>query len=147
MFSKSYSEDEKFKNAGVILHFFMYIEKSTQKLYKEVSNFGKTLFTSILENYYDFQKVDKFKKLFGETYIGKNPTINKNKYYILKFNFSGINTETEETTMNGFRKEIVSSIKLFVEKYGLDFYINNDDEAESILNNLFKAFYIQKANV
>ena len=27
--------------------------------------FGKTLFTSVLENYYDINKKDKFEKLFG----------------------------------------------------------------------------------
>ena len=46
--------------------------------------------------------------------------------------------------MNGFKKEVESSIKLFIDKYGIDFYINNDDDAENTLNNLFKAFYIQK---
>ena len=54
--------------------------------------FGKTLFTSVLENYYDVLKADKFEELFSETYIGKNPTPNKNSYHILKFNFSGIDT-------------------------------------------------------
>ena len=107
--------------------------------------FGKTLFTSVLENYYDIKKVEKFEKLFGETYIGKNPTPNKNRYHILRFNFSGIDTETEETTIKGFKNEIASSIKVFIEKYGLDFYINREDEAENILDNLFKAFYIQKS--
>ena len=37
--------------------------------------FGKTLFTSVLENYYDILKTDKFDMLFGDKYIGKNPTI------------------------------------------------------------------------
>ena len=41
---------------------------------------------------------------------------------------------------------MVSSIKLFVEKYGLDFYINYEDEAENIFNNLIKAFIIQRAS-
>ena len=49
--------------------------------------FGKTLFTSVLENYYDLKKADSFEKLFGETYIGKNPTRLKNSYHILRFNF------------------------------------------------------------
>ena len=44
--------------------------------------FGKTLFTSALENYYDIKKVDKFEKLFGNTYIGKNSTKLKNSYYM-----------------------------------------------------------------
>ncbi len=128
----------------------MYIEKLENLAEKRIlflrpRKFGKTLFTSTLENYYDIQKEEKFEKLYGETYIGKNPTKLKNSYYILKFNFSGIDTTSEETTIKGFRKEVSSSIKLFVEKYRMDFFINIDDEAENILDNLIKAFGVQKA--
>ena len=105
--------------------------------------FGKTLFTSVLENYYDKKKSDKFETLYGKTYIGKNPTKLKNRYCILRFNFSGINTESEETTMRGFKNRTIASIKLFTERYGMDFYINEEREAEDILNDVFKAFYIQ----
>ena len=106
--------------------------------------FGKTLFTSTLENYYDLKKIDKFDKLYGDTYIGKYPTKLKNKYHILKFNFSGIDTSSDKTTIKGFKNEVSSSIKLFIDKYRLDFYINQEDEAENILDNLIKAFNIQK---
>ena len=106
--------------------------------------FGKTLFTSTLENYYDILKEEKFEKLYGETYIGKNPTKLKNSYYILKFNFSGINTRNETTTMASFKREIASSIRVFVERYGLNFYVNEESEPEDILDNLLKAFLIQK---
>ena len=128
-----------------------YIEKLENLAEKRIMllrprKFGKTLFTSMLENYYDVNKKDKFEELFKETYIGKNPTEMKNSYYILRFNFSAIDTENKESSIKGFRKEVASSIKLFVDNYDLDFYINNDDEAENILNNLFKAFYIQKRN-
>ena len=108
--------------------------------------FGKTLFTSTLENYYDIKKADKFDELFKNTYIGKNPTKQKNKYHILKFNFSGIDTTNEETTIKGFKNEIASSIKVFVEKYGMNFIVNTEDEAEGILDNLVKAFNIQRRN-
>ena len=107
--------------------------------------FGKTLFTSTLECYYDKNRAGKFDELFENTYIGKNPTPNKNRYCILRFNFSGISTETLEETIKGFKNEVATSIEVFVAKYGLDFIVNKDDEAEMILNNLFKAFYIQKA--
>ena len=107
--------------------------------------FGKTLFTSVLENYYDINKKDKFEKLFKETYIGKNPSKFKNSYHILRFNFSGINTQDEETTMEGFKNKVSSSIRMFAENYKLDFYINENDEAENILNNLIKVFRIQRA--
>ena len=108
--------------------------------------FGKTLFTSTLENYYDIKKADKFDELFKNTYIGKNPTKQKNKYHILKFNFSGIDTTNEETTIKGFKNETASSIKVFVEKYGMNFIVNTEDEAEGILDNLVKAFNIQRRN-
>lgn len=106
--------------------------------------FGKTLFASVLENYYDIRKKDKFEKLFGETYIGKNPTILKNSYHILRFNFSGIDTTTVESTIQGFKNKATESIREFVTKYGIDFYINENQTAEDILNSLFISFSLQK---
>ena len=107
--------------------------------------FGKTLFTGVLENYYDVLKADKFEKLFSETYIGKNPTPNKNSYHILKFNFSGIDTSSIDKTMNSFKNSVIESIKHFISVYNLDFYINENQDAEEILNSLFTAFELQKA--
>ena len=106
--------------------------------------FGKTLFTSVLENYYDIKKRNKFKELFGNTYIGKNPTRLKNSYYILRFNFSGIDTTSEDTTMQSFKEKVTASISDFIKNYDLDFYINPDMTAEGLLNNLIIAFKNQK---
>ena len=106
--------------------------------------FGKTLFTSVLENYYDINKKDKFEKLFGETYIGKKPTETKNSYYILRFNFSGINTKGEETTINTFKEKVTASIQDFIDRYKLDFYLNPELTSEGLLNNLIIAFKNQK---
>ena len=127
----------------------MYIEKlenlpETNIMFLRPRKFGKTLFTSVLENYYDKNKIDSFEKLYGNTYIGKNPTKLKNSYCILRFNFSGIDTSTEEATIRGFKKEVASSIEVFINRYNLEFHVNKEDEAENILDNLFKSFYIQK---
>ena len=126
-----------------------YIEKLEELPEKRIMflrprKFGKTLFTSVLENYYDKNKKESFEKLYGNTYIGKNPTKLKNSYCILRFNFSGIDTSTEEATIRGFKKEVASSIEVFINRYNLEFHVNKEDEAENILDNLFKSFYIQK---
>lgn len=110
------------------------------------SKFGKTLFTSVLENYYDKNKSDKFDELFGNTYIGKNPTELRNKYCILKFDFSQINTSTEETTMADFKNETIKSIEIFKEKYHLNFLIDTNSKAESILNDFFWKFEVERKN-
>ena len=106
--------------------------------------FGKTLFTNLLWNYYDIKKQDKFEVLFKDTYIRKNPTKLRNSYYILKFNFSGIDTSDEETTIKGFKEKVTASISDFIKSYNLDFYINPDMTAEGLLNNLLIAFKNQK---
>ena len=126
-----------------------YIEKLEELPEKRIMflrprKFGKTLFTSVLENYYDKNKIDSFEKLYGNTYIGKNTTKLKNSYCILRFNFSGIDTSTEEAIIRGFKKEVASSIEVFINRYNLEFHVNKEDEAENILDNLFKSFYIQK---
>lgn len=99
----------------------MYIEQLENLPEKRIiflrpRKFGKTLFTSTLENYYDLKKKDKFEELYGKTYIGKNPTKLKNSYHILKFNFSGIDTSTEEATIKGFREKVKTSIRMFIKK-------------------------------
>ena len=126
-----------------------YIEKLEELPEKRIMflrprKFGKTLFTSVLENYYDKNKIDSFEKLYGNTYIGKNPTKLKNSYCILRFNFSGINTENEETTMKGFKEKVTISIDGFTKKYGIEFYINPDQTVEGITRSLIEAFKIQK---
>ena len=126
-----------------------YIEKLENLSEKRIMflrprKFGKTLFTSVLEYYYDKRMTNKFEKLYGNTYIGKNPTKLKNSYCILRFNFSGIDTSTEETTIRGFKNSTIESIKLFIGRYGIDFFINENQDAEEILNSLFTAFSLQK---
>ena len=129
----------------------LYIEKlenypNPNVMFLRPRKFGKTLFTSTLENYYDILKKDKFDMLFSDTYIGKNPTNSKNRYYILKFNFSGIDTNSIQTTLTGFRNSVALSINFFAINYGLDFYLNSEFSAEDLLGSLFEAFRLQKPN-
>ena len=55
--------------------------------------FGKSLTLNMLQHYYDVRTKDKFDSLFGDLYIGKHPTKDRNSYLVIKLNFSGITGE------------------------------------------------------
>jgi len=59
-----------------------------QLLFLRPRRFGKSLWLSTLENYYDLARADDFARLFGDLKIGQNPTPLHNRYFILKLNFS-----------------------------------------------------------
>jgi hypothetical protein len=80
---------------------------------------GKSLFVSILEYYYDILEKDKFDKLFSKYYIGQNPTPKANTYRVLKMDFSGIDTQTEEATHKYFLETIKSTLNTFIGCYKL----------------------------
>ena len=127
----------------------MYIEKLENLsdrtiMFLRPRKFGKTLFTSTLECYYDVSKKEEFKTLFANTYIGKNPTKSKNSYHILRFNFSGISTNTVEEAIKGFREKVDLGIDRFVNNYGIDFYNNPEQSTEGVLGSIFEAFRNQK---
>lgn len=75
--------------------------------------FGKSLFISILYHYYSISEKTNFQKYFGKYYIGKNPTPEANSYFVLVFNFSGIDTQSHETTYRDFLKNVKSGVKNF----------------------------------
>ena len=127
----------------------MYIEKLENLsdrtiMFLRPRKFGKTLFTSTLECYYDVSKKEEFETLFANTYIGKNPTKSKNSYHILRFNFSGISTNTVEEAIKGFREKVDLGIDRFVNNYGIDFYNNPEQSTEGVLGSIFEAFRNQK---
>lgn len=73
--------------------------------------FGKSLFISMLENYYDINKKGEFEELFGETYIGKNPTEDKNKFLVWKISFAGIDAGNgEEELRKSFNEKVSLSV-------------------------------------
>ncbi|MBZ9634571.1 ATP-binding protein [Clostridium sp. FP1] len=81
--------------------------------------FGKSLFISMLENYYDINKVDKFEKLFGDLYIGKNPTEERNSFLVWKISFAGVDAgHGEEELRKSFNFKVKASAKEFLFKYG-----------------------------
>ena len=64
-----------------------------QLLFLRPRRFGKSLLLSMLENYYDINKADRFEELFGNLAIGQNPTPEHSQYFVLKWDFSMVSPE------------------------------------------------------
>lgn len=134
----------------IILEDYIYIDKT--KYIEEFENlkpyvvflrprrFGKSLFTSILEYYYGINHADDFDRLFGDTYIGKYPTEKRNSYYILKFSFTGLKTDTEEDLLESFRLSVNRSIKEFFIKYKTKFNYQENQEPADIIADFLMGF-------
>ena len=69
------------------------LEKVRYAVFLRPRRFGKSLLTSILEAYYDIRYADRFDEFFAGTDIGANPTEERGKYLILKFDFSAVSKE------------------------------------------------------
>ncbi|MCB0084122.1 MAG: AAA family ATPase, partial [Caldilineaceae bacterium] len=52
--------------------------------------FGKSLWLSTLMNYYDLAKAEDFDRLFGKLAIGQNPTGLQNRYLVMRWDFSQV---------------------------------------------------------
>ena len=55
--------------------------------------FGKTLWLTLLDYYYDINAKDEFDALFGDTYIGQHPTPARNSYLTLTLNFANVDPD------------------------------------------------------
>ena len=92
------------------------LEKIKTPIFLRPRRFGKTLFTEILRYYYDFKYKSRFRELFGNLYIGKNPTPKHNTYYYLKLNFSGMSAWAEDNK-NFIKKQFDSGIMITLNSF------------------------------
>ena len=78
--------------------------------------FGKSLFLSMMECYYDLNRKKDFKKFFGDLWIGKHPTENANRFMMLKLDFSKVGG-AGESLQDSFEKHIASMLDEFLFRY------------------------------
>ncbi len=97
--------------------------------------FGKSLWISLLHYYYDKVRTDEFEQIFEGTYIATNPTSFKNQYYVLRFDFSGINTSTQDRLLNDFTKKVIESLEKFEATYNLHLHFNKTGMPSSIFDS------------
>ncbi len=100
--------------------------------------FGKSLFVSLLDNYYDINTKDRFPELFQGLYIGENPTSLANSYYILSLNFSGIDTTDRKRLQRDFISNLLETLHGFCEKYNIKADYTQSGTAAQIMNSFFK---------
>ncbi len=63
-------------------------EAGRQLIFIRPRRFGKSLLLSMLEHYYDLNRAVQFDALFGPLAIGRNPTPLRNRYFVMKWDFS-----------------------------------------------------------
>ena len=116
----------------------MYLEK-LEKMPDALINlrpgrFGKSLFESMMFYYYDLNSADLYENLFKGTYVYQNPTKGKNNFYILKFDFSGINENKEnEELIESFKACVILGINDFIDRYNIKYEYNKDVPADDML--------------
>ena len=78
--------------------------------------FGKTLWLSTLQHYYDINRAEQFDHLFGGTYIGDQPTPERNSYLVMFFNFALVNPSVENV-QESFEKNGRAVVQDFLIRY------------------------------
>lgn len=112
------------------------IEKTGRKFIHVLRprRFGKTLFTSMLSAYYDINAKDEFDVLFNGTYIYDHQTEERNQYYILRFDFSGLNTDSLDNLKIAFHNRVYSRCTVFAEQNKLDFEVEKGIDAADCIS-------------
>ena len=78
--------------------------------------FGKSLWLSLLQHYYDVNRQDQFEFLFGDTYIGQQPTPERNSYLILFLNFALVNPDPRHVEAS-FEDNGKAEVESFLRRY------------------------------
>jgi len=92
-------------------------ENNSYQFFIRPRRFGKSLFLSALEHYYDINTKDNFETLFGNLYIGKNKTPEQGMYAVMNFDFSGLDTSNLENFKKTFLGKIQNSLIDFFRRY------------------------------
>lgn len=83
-------------------HYIPLIEGANKYFfYFRPRRFGKSLTISMLRHYYNILEADKFEKWYGDLYIGKHPTPERNSYLTIYLNFAVVNAE-----LNSYRQSL-----------------------------------------
>jgi len=95
--------------------------------------------------------VDEFDALFGDLYIGRNPTPQRNSFAVLKFDFSGLHANTTDKFDRSFNYKVQCSVINFLNSYS-KYIPDSDKRIKYIIENnmgnesIIEAFMAARAN-
>lgn len=78
--------------------------------------FGKSLFLSMMEGYYDVLYKERFEELFKGTAVYDSPTKERGTYLVLGFNFSVVEPTADKVEAS-FLNHVKGTARLFLERY------------------------------
>ena len=114
-----------------------------QLLFLRPRRFGKSLWLSTLENYYDLARADDFARLFGGLKIGQNPTPLRHRYFVMRWDFSAVDPGGD---LNALRRSLFNHVNVRIKdaiaRYGawLDGRVEvNPDDGLASLQSLLSA--------
>ncbi|MEE4357477.1 MAG: AAA family ATPase [Desulfococcaceae bacterium] len=113
--------EEIVNDSGYFVDKTHYVEKLEQignPVFLRPRRFGKSLWCRILECYYNIRQKDDFERLFGHTYIGKNPTPLRNSFFVLHLDFSIVDPSGDIADIEkSFNLICNSRLQSFIRRY------------------------------
>jgi hypothetical protein len=128
--------------------FIHLLEKHEYVFFIRPRRFGKSLWLSVLECYYDINLKDRFDFFFKGTQIGQNSTPEKNSYFILRLDFSAINPDIKKVE-HSFENYCSRVIKYFLLEYEYAFdknLLKEMDKCSSVVEKIDAVFMYAKNN-
>ncbi len=115
------------------------LETVNNPVFLRPRRFGKSLLCSMLQYYYDKKEAGRFQTLFGQTWIGKNPTCTHNTFIVIKYDFSTIpiskNFPDIEHNFNRYCNELLISVQSAYKEILRDFQpVHQDGNASTNLS-------------
>ena len=105
-------------------HLAMMEERDSFVFFVRPRRFGKSLFLSMMENYYDLNRKKDFERLFGGLWLGAHPTANRNRFMVLKLDFSkvgGTGNELRKSFEDHIGKQLDDLVSRYPDCYDADF--------------------------
>ena len=82
--------------------------------------FGKSLLCETLRCYYDVAEKGNFDRLFGGLDIGKDPTANASRYFVLSLDFSYVNASRGETWSAKFENYLNNALRNLIDGHRVE---------------------------